>query len=141
MVGVAVIFEEEGVAREGPVGALDALRDGPGSGCGAGAGARTLGEAGRRSCTSAMGSTADGDGSPSTGMRVALTGGLVGPVGFRMGDLAGGGRIDGRRGFGRRTGGVSCCKICSGSEQKRLGRSVLRNSVLVPLGACNLRDV
>lgn len=109
MVGVAVIFEEEGGAREGPAGALDALRDGPCSGAGAGVGADvgagTLGEAVKRSWMSA----ADGDGPPSAGMRVASTGGLVGSAGLRMGDLAGGGRMNGRRGFGRRTGGVSCC--------------------------------
>lgn len=106
MVGAAVIFEEEGAAREGPGGIFDALRDEPDSSAGIGVGSGTFGEAGKRSCTSGT----DEDGPASAGMRVASTGGLVDSVGFETEDLVGGGRMDGRRGFGRRTGGVSCCR-------------------------------
>ena len=108
MVGVALIFEEEGAARD-PAGALC---DGPGTGVGVGAG--MFDEVGKRSCTSGT----DGDGPPSAGMRVASTGGLLGSVDF-WGDLGGGGRMDGRRGFGRRTGGVDCYR--QGSQDHAFG--------------------
>ena len=108
MVGVAVIFEEDGAAREGDdfAGAFEVLGDGPGTGSDDGGGDGMFGEAGRRSRTS----DTDGDGPSSAGMRVASTGELVGSEDLEMvGDLGAGGRMDGRRGFGRRTGGVSCC--------------------------------
>ena len=91
---MAVIFEEEGAAREGPAGALDTACDGPGSS----GGSETSGETGKRSCTDGT----DEDGPGSTGMRVASMGGLVGSADadLWMGDLGTGGGMDGRRGFG-----------------------------------------
>jgi len=114
MVGVAVILEEEGAAREGPAGAPDAPRNGPGSGM--------FVEAGRRSWTSGT----DGSGPLSAGMRVASTGELVTSVDFgRAGDLGAGGRMDGRMGFGRRTGGANCCRQEIRPTDLRLGITYL----------------
>lgn len=89
MVGVAVIFEDDGAARE-PVGAFGVLCDEPEPGVGSG-------ELGRRSWTPVEGL--------STGMSVASTGGLVGADGL----VGAGGGMEGRMGFGLWTGGVSCC--------------------------------
>ena len=93
MVGVAVMLEEEGRARDpGKVGVVWDVGS-------------LAGEVeGRRAWTSGR----DGDWPDSTGMRVASTGDVVCWGDFK-GDLDTGGRMEGRRGFGRRTGGVSCC--------------------------------
>ena len=122
---MALIFEGKGAAREDPA-VLEALCDGPG----AGAGSEMVGEVGKRSCRSGT--------PPSAGMRVASTGGVVGSVGFWAGDLGAGGRIDGRRGFGRRTGGVDCYRQ---SVRTEACFEFLGNRVLVPLDACSLRGV
>lgn len=103
MVGVAVIFEEEG-----GVGTLDAGCDAPGCGAGAdaGVGSGRAGEARRRFWTGWM----DGEGPVSMGIRVASTGELGGSVeadGWTWG-LGEGGGMDGRIGFGLWTGGVNC---------------------------------
>lgn len=129
MVGVAVILEEEGAAREGPAGAPDAPRNGPGSAAGAG----MFDEAGKRSWTSGT----DGSGPLSAGIRVASTGELVTSAGVgRVGGLGAGGRMDGRMGFGRRTGGANCCRQGNQTDGLAFG-----NHVLAPLDACNLRGV
>ena len=131
MVGVAVMFEAAGAAGVRPEGVLD----GPGSGAGVGDEDEDgrCGDAGKRSWISG---TAD-DGPGSAGRRVASTGEVAGSVGLWMG-LGVGGGMDGRRGFGRRTGGVSCW------TEYVLVRGVVGwegRDVLVPPGACNRRGV
>jgi len=62
------------------------------------------GEASKRSWTSTASDVASAGISP----RVASTGEVVGSLDLEVADLGGGGRMEGRRGFGRRTGGVNC---------------------------------